>query len=86
MEAGGKEAKGGGDVVYLQLIHFVIQQKLTQYHKAIILQFKKKRKKKWSKGLPVSTLMYKNLKVTIAILIASKKSEQTKTQQLFLNL
>ena len=27
--------------VYLQLIHVIIQQKLTQHHKAIILQFKK---------------------------------------------
>ena len=45
VEVGGKEAKGGGDVVYLQLIHVVIQQKLTQCHKAIILQFKKKEKK-----------------------------------------
>ena len=43
MEAGGKEAKGGGDIVYLQLIHVVIQQKLTQYHKAIISNLKKKK-------------------------------------------
>ena len=38
---GGREAKEGGDMgihVYIQLIHVVIQQKLTQHYKAIILQ------------------------------------------------
>ena len=38
---GGREAQEGGDMgiyVYLQLIHFVVPQKLTQYWKAIILQ------------------------------------------------
>ena len=29
--------------VYIELIHFVVQQKLTQHCKAIILQLKKKR-------------------------------------------
>ena len=29
--------------VYIQLIHFIVQQKLTQHCKAIILQFKKKK-------------------------------------------
>ena len=32
--------------VYLQLIHAVVQQKLTQHCKAIILQLKKKKKRK----------------------------------------
>ena len=32
-----------GIYVYIELIHFVVQQKLTQHCKAIILQFKKKR-------------------------------------------
>ena len=27
--------------VYIELIHFIVQQKLTQHCKAIILQFKK---------------------------------------------
>ena len=38
---GGKETQEGGDMgiyVYIQLIHFVIQQKLTHPCKAIILQ------------------------------------------------
>ena len=38
---GGSETQEGGDMgiyVYLELIHFVIQQKLTQHCKAIILQ------------------------------------------------
>ena len=37
----GREAQEGGDMgiyVYLELIHFVVQQKLTQYCKVIILQ------------------------------------------------
>ena len=36
----GREAQEGGDMgiyVYIQLIHFVIQQKLAQHCKAIIL-------------------------------------------------
>ena len=38
---GGREAQEGGDMgiyVYIQLIHFVVQQKLTQHYKAITLQ------------------------------------------------
>ena len=38
---GGREDQEGRDMgiyVYLQLIHFVVQQKLTQHCKAIILQ------------------------------------------------
>ena len=38
---GGTETKEGGDMgicVYVELTHFVIQQKLTQHCKAIILQ------------------------------------------------
>ena len=37
----GRETQEGGDMgiyVYIELIHFVIQQKLTQHCKAIILQ------------------------------------------------
>ena len=38
---GGREAQEGGDMgiyVCIRLIHFVVQQKLTQYCDAIILQ------------------------------------------------
>ena len=38
---GGREMQEGGDMgtyVYVQLIHFVIQQKLTHHCKALILQ------------------------------------------------
>ena len=38
---GGRETQEGGDMgvyVCIELIHFVIQQKLTQHCKAIILQ------------------------------------------------
>ena len=38
---GGREMQEGGDMeiyVYIWLIHFVIQQKLSQHCKAIILQ------------------------------------------------
>ena len=38
---GGREAQEGGDMgtyVCIWLIHFVVQQKLTQYCEAIILQ------------------------------------------------
>ena len=37
---GGRETQEGGEMriyVYVWLIHFVVQQKLTQYCKAIIL-------------------------------------------------
>ena len=37
----GREMQEGGDMgiyVYVKLIHFVIQQKLTQHRKTIILQ------------------------------------------------
>ena len=38
---GGREAEEGGDMgiyVYIWLIHFVVQQKLTQYCEAVIRQ------------------------------------------------
>ena len=40
-EGGGRETQEGRDMgiyVYVQLIHFVIKQKLTHHCKAIILQ------------------------------------------------
>ena len=47
MEVGWKGGlKRKGIYVYLQLIHVVVQQKLTQYCKAIIFQFLKIKKKK----------------------------------------
>ena len=41
VKEGGREAQEGGDMgtcVCIWLIHFVVQQKLTQYSEAIILQ------------------------------------------------
>ena len=46
---GQREAQEGGDMVvyaYIQLIHFVVQQKLTQHCKAMILQKRCIKKKK----------------------------------------
>ena len=34
---------GKGRQVYIQLIHFIVQQKLTQHCKAVILQLKKEK-------------------------------------------
>ena len=41
-ERGWRQAQEGGDIcIYvLQMIHIVVQQKPTQYYKAIILQLK----------------------------------------------
>ena len=38
--------------VYTELIHVVVQQKLTQHCKAVILQFKKKKKGEKKEKLP----------------------------------
>ena len=38
----GGRLKREGIYICLQLIHFIVQQKLTQHRKAIILQFKKR--------------------------------------------
>ena len=43
---GGRRLKRNGIYIYLQLIHVVVQQELTQHCKAIILQSKLKKKKK----------------------------------------
>ena len=42
---GRRRLKRDGIHIYLQLIHIVVQQKLTQHCKAIILQSKLKKKK-----------------------------------------
>ena len=42
----GKKSKKEGIYVYIQLIHVVVQQKLPQYDKTAILQFKKKKERK----------------------------------------
>ena len=44
-----KPNKRGYVYIYIQLIHFAIQQKLTQHCKATILQQKLKNKDKWNK-------------------------------------
>ena len=50
--------KRKGIYVYLQLIHFILQQKLIQYFKAIILQLKKKKKTgKWNKKMEGETVL-----------------------------
>ena len=36
---GGGQLQEGRDVLYLQLVYFIVQQKLTQYYKAIIKIF-----------------------------------------------
>ena len=49
---GGREAQEGEDMgiyVCIWLIHFVVQQKLTQYCKAIILQKRFKKKQNFKK-------------------------------------
>ena len=42
-EAGVGRSKREGIYVYIQLIHFTVQEKLTQRCKAILLQLKKKK-------------------------------------------
>ena len=42
----GRRRKREGIYVYIQPIHFIVQQKLTQHCKAILSQLKKKKKKK----------------------------------------
>ena len=42
---GGREGKEGGYAGNTETIHFVVQQKLTQHCKAVILQVKKKKRK-----------------------------------------
>ena len=37
----GRRSKREGTCVYIQLIYFIVQQKLTQHYKAITFQFKK---------------------------------------------
>ena len=42
---GGREAQEEGDrCIYIELIHSVVQQKVTQHCNVIVLQFKKKKK------------------------------------------
>ena len=41
----GGRSQREGIYVYIQLIHFVVQQKITQHCKATISQLKKKKKK-----------------------------------------
>ena len=47
MGGGWREVHEGRDIhIYTQMIHVIVQQKLTQHHKATILQYQKKKKKK----------------------------------------
>ena len=58
-DGGGVEGrlKRKGIYVYLQLIHFILQQKLIQYFKSIILQLKKKKTGKWNKKMEGETVL-----------------------------
>ena len=51
---GGGRLKSQGTYAYVQLVHIVVQQKLTQHWKAIILQLKEKKNgrelSKWIQG------------------------------------
>ena len=52
----GREAQEGGDTrtcVCIWLVRFVVQQKLTQYCEAVILQYRAKPKKKASEKVKV---------------------------------
>ena len=41
MAGGGREVQEGGDICIHELIHFIVQKKLTQHCKAIMYIFKK---------------------------------------------
>ena len=61
----GGSSRREGIYVYMQLIHFLIQQKLSQSCKAIILQFFKKISVQGDKSEVRSVLKYfKNLSVS----------------------
>ena len=51
----GRGLKREGIYIYLELIHVVVQQKLTQHCKAIILQLKKNRIDDWDGGRALDT-------------------------------
>ena len=55
----GGSSKGTGIYVYIQLIHFIVQQKLTQHCKAIIVQFFLSQKRKKESILCHSCLLNK---------------------------
>ena len=40
----GERSKKEGIYVYIELIHFIVQQKLSQHHKADLFQLKKRTK------------------------------------------
>ena len=63
---GGREGQEGGDACNTETIHFVVQQKLTQHCKAIILQVKKKKEEKSTVPSPFFSLGGgKDIKMTL---------------------
>ena len=60
----GRRSKREGIYVYIQLIYFVVQQKLTQHCKAIMFQYKinliaKRKRKKKRTVVPGESLLCK---------------------------
>ena len=64
--------------VYIWLIHVVVQQKLTQYGKAIIFQFKKEKcgKKKIPLRLYVTQCKIANVKIKSTIELCTLKKKK----------
>ena len=48
--------------IYIQLIHFVVQQKLTQHYKAIMSQFFLKKELKWTLSYTIQKNNFKWIK------------------------
>ena len=67
---GGRLEKEG-IYIYLWLIHVVVQQKLTQHYKAIILQFKKNTKTKVFHLSNFFLICMKNINCAIHFLYSS---------------
>ena len=59
----GRKSKEEGIYVHMWLIHFAVQQKLTQHCKATRLQFKKKKKDCWQENSPSPTHVGAGLRV-----------------------
>ena len=56
----GRRLKREGIYVYIQLIHFVVQQKLTQHCKTIIVQFLKIHGNHWHDYFPINKVSWES--------------------------
>ena len=56
----GRRLKREGIYVYIQLIHFVVQQKLTQHCKTIIVQFLKIQGNHWHDYFPINKVSWES--------------------------